>query len=88
MLEQRWGANIQLQNTGGQNGAIQSQYDQNSTNANFGDFTGVNLLDGAVMPTGVTADAVSFAAGTSGTFTQTVDISSYITAGTTDLNDF
>ena len=80
--------NFQLHNTGSQNGGIQSQYDQNDSNVNFGDFTGVNLLNGAASPNGVTGDAVSFAAGTSGTFTQTVDISNFITAGTTELNDF
>ena len=80
--------NFQLHNTGSQNGGIQSQYDQNSSNSNFGDFTGVNLFNGAASPNGATGDAVSFAAGTSGTFTQTVDISNFITAGTTELDDF
>jgi hypothetical protein len=78
------GGNAQLHNFI-TDGGIQSQYDNNGQPTS-GDFTGTNLKDGAASPSGAAAGAWSFAAGTSGTFTQTVNISGY--TGIDDINDF
>ncbi|MEP2777534.1 MAG: PEP-CTERM sorting domain-containing protein [Luteolibacter sp.] len=68
-----------------QNGNIQSQYDNGAPD---GDYTGMNLKNGAASPSGAGTGAWSFAAGTSGTFTQTIDLSLPAYAGITDINDF
>jgi len=77
------GANTQLHNTGVQNGTIQSQYNNGTTNA--GDFTGVNLFTGALNPNGNSGTAIAFASNTSGTFSGTYDISGY--SGISSIND-
>jgi len=62
------GANEILSNTGAQNGNVQNQAET--------DFADINLLTGT-DPNGTASNAVSFAAGTSGTFDVTFDLSGY-----------
>ena len=79
--------NTQLHNTGAQNGNIQSQYDDaGGNNGSAGDFTGINLGNGAVAPNGGSGGALSGGLTGTGTFTQTIDISQF--TGITDISDF
>jgi len=69
----------QLHNTGVANGTIQSQYD-GSPNANQGNFTGINLSNGAVTP-----ESARISITGNGSYSLTVDISGY--TGIDDVND-
>lgn len=74
----------QLHNLGVENGIIQSQYDDFPEISSAGDYTGYNLLDGSIAPTGTPASALATLIG-SGTFSQTFDISN--DSGINQIND-
>lgn len=69
----------QLHNVGVAGGSIQSQYDSS------GDYTGYNIKNGALSPSGAVSGALVALSDSSGTFTQTYDISAY--GGLDDIND-
>lgn len=72
----------QLHNTGTSNGSIQSQYDNGGTG---GDYTGINLKDGAANPNGAAGGAFELTG--TGTFSQTINLTAAGYEEIGDLND-